>query len=69
MKRRYLDTTFFKVSNMIKDGNIDFKYWFDKSNNEKMKAAASITAIAFNEPNFLQKKVDRSVFSTRKHSL
>ena len=69
MKRKYLDTTVFKASNMAADGNIDYKYWFDKSNNEKMKAAASMTAIAFNEPNFLQKKVDRSFFSNRKQLL
>ncbi len=69
MKRKYLNTTVFKASNMAADGNIDYKYWFDKSNNEKMKAATSMTAIAFNEPNFLQKKVDRSVFSNRKQLL
>ncbi|MBX2932106.1 MAG: hypothetical protein KF781_09185 [Chitinophagaceae bacterium] len=67
MKRKFLDTTVFEARNMIKDGNIDNNYWHNKTIEEKMKAAAIITAAAFGEPDFLKKKVDKTIFTSRKH--
>lgn len=53
---------------MSKDGNIDFGYWFDKTIEEKLTAAARMIEVAFQEPNFLTKKVDRQFFSARKQN-
>ncbi|MBY0482373.1 MAG: hypothetical protein K2Q21_13520 [Chitinophagaceae bacterium] len=53
---------------MSKDGNIDFGFWFDKTNEEKLSAAARMIEVAFQEPMFLKKKVDRQIFSARKQS-
>lgn len=68
MQRKFVDTTVYSARNMKKDGNIDFGYWHDKSHEEKLKAAASMIAVAFQEPFFLTKKVDRSIFSARKRN-
>ena len=69
MHRKFVDTTVFKARNMEKDGNIDFGYWHDKTIEEKLRAAAQMIAVAFNEPLFTTKKVDRTIYSIRKHSL
>ncbi len=66
MPRIYLDTTAFQARNMEKDGNIDFKYWHDKTIEEKLSAAAQMIAIAFKEPLFPTTKLDRTLFSARK---
>jgi predicted RNA polymerase sigma factor len=66
MVRKYVDTTIYDARNMAKDGNIDFKYWHDKSIEEKLTAAAQMIAVAFNEPFFLEKKIDRTIFYARK---
>ncbi|HNE92608.1 MAG TPA: hypothetical protein PKI98_09280 [Chitinophagaceae bacterium] len=67
MKNSFLDRTVFEARNMTKDGNIDNNYWHDKSIEEKMQAAAIVTAAAFGEPDFLKKKVERTIFTSRKH--
>jgi len=69
MKRSFVDTSVYAARNMARDGNIDNKYWHDKSNEERLAAAAAMIAVAFNEPDFLQKKMDKSIFSSRKHPL
>ena len=69
MKRRYVDTDFFQSRNMEKNGNADFQYWHDKPITERLKAAGEMISVAFNEPDFLKKKVDRTIFSARKHSV
>jgi hypothetical protein len=61
-----MDKTVFKAYNMAKDGNIDYKYWFEKSHEEKLRAAAITIAAAFAEPEFFKKKIDRTVFTARK---
>jgi hypothetical protein len=66
MKRKFVDTTIFSARNMEDDGNIDYKYWFDKSNEEKLIAAARMIEVSFQEPQFLQKKVDRKSFKSFK---
>ena len=67
MRKMFLDRTIFEARNMEKDGNIDNHYWHDKTIEEKMEAAAIVTAAAFGEPDFLKKKVDRTIYSSRKH--
>jgi len=67
MKRQYVDVDHFESRNMAEDGNIDYRYWHDKSNEERVRAASIMTSAAFNEPDFFSKKVDRTIFSARKH--
>ncbi len=69
MEMPRMDKTVFRAYSMAKDGNIDYEYWFDKSNEEKLQAAAITIAAAFGEPDFLNKKIDRTVYSARKHKL
>lgn len=69
MQRRYVDTTVFESRNMLNDGNIDYRYWHRKTINERLQAAGIMTAAAFGEPEFFAKKVDRTIFSARKHYL
>lgn len=68
MERKFVDISFFQSRKMEKDGNADKKYWHDKSIKERLKAASTMIAVAFNEPDFLKKKVDRTIFSARKHA-
>ncbi len=68
MKRRYVDVDIYESRNMVSDGNADYKYWFSKTNEERVYAASVMTSVAFREPDFFKKKVDRSIFSARKHS-
>ena len=68
MQRKFVDISVYSVRSMQKDGNIDFKYWHDKSNEERLIGAASMISAAFSEPFFLNKKVDRTIFSARKHN-
>ena len=67
MRKVFLDRTFFEARNMEKDGNIDNNYWHNKTVEEKLQAAAIVTAAAFGEPDFLKKKVDRTIYTSRKH--
>lgn len=64
-----MDKTIFRAYKMSEAGNIDYKYWFDKTNNEKIKAASVMTAVAFMQSDFITNKVDRSIFAARKHRL
>lgn len=68
MQRKFVDISLYESRNMSKDGNIDFGFWFDKTNEEKLSAAARMIEVAFQEPMFLKKKVDRQIFSARKQS-
>jgi len=69
MRRKFVDTSIYEARNMKKDGNIDFGYWHDKTIEEKLRAAAQMIAVAFNEPFFVTKKIDRTIYSVRKQSL
>lgn len=64
-----MDKTVFRAYNMVKDGNIDYEYWFDKTHEERLQAAAEMISTCFFEPDFLEKKVDRTIFSSRKQKL
>ncbi len=68
MKRKFVDVSVVESRNMEKDGNIDYQYWFDKTLEERLYAATIMTSVAFNEPDFWHKKVDRTIISARKHS-
>jgi predicted RNA polymerase sigma factor len=64
-----MDKTIFRAYNMVKDYNIDYQYWFDKTHEEKLQAAATMISVCFREPDFLNKKLDRTIISSRKHKL
>jgi hypothetical protein len=66
MTRKFVDISHYESRNMSQDGNIDFGFWFDKTNEEKLSAAARMIEVAFQEPMFIKTKVDRSIFSERK---
>lgn len=68
MQRKFVDISQFESRNMAKDGNIDFGYWFDKTNEEKLAAAARMIEVAYQEPMFTRNKVNRSIYSARKQS-
>jgi hypothetical protein len=63
-----VDKTFYKASKLEEQGNSDFQYWFDKTIEERFGAAMIMIAVSFREPDFLRKKVDRTIFSARKHT-
>lgn len=63
-----VDKTVFKASKMEEQGNADFQFWFDKSIEERLAAAAIMISVAFREQAFMKKKVDRTIFSARKQN-
>ncbi len=69
MKRKYVDLNVYESRNLVNHGNVDYRYWFNKSNEERLHAAGIMTSVAFREPDFFKKKVDRTFFSSRKHLL
>jgi hypothetical protein len=69
MKRQYVNLEVYESRNMMNEGNVDYRYWFKKSNEERLRAAGVMTSVAFGEPEFFQKKVDRTLFTARKHRL
>jgi hypothetical protein len=62
MPRRFIDVPVFSARNMAKEGNIDFRYWFDKTNEERLSAATCMIEIAFQEPLLLRKNVTEKFF-------
>lgn len=66
--RKFIDVNVYESGNMLKDGNVDFRYWFEKSISERLKGAAVMNAVAFGVPDFIQGKVDRTVYSSKKHA-
>jgi predicted RNA polymerase sigma factor len=68
MKRAFVDTDYIASRKMSKDGNIDFQFWFDKSIEERLAAAASMIEVSFNTTNFTGQKVDRNIFSSFKRN-
>lgn len=65
MKRKYVDLKVYESRN-FSEGNIDYRYWLNKTNEERLHAAGVMTSVAFREPEFFKKKLDRALFSARK---
>ncbi|MDZ4793352.1 MAG: hypothetical protein SGI83_03655 [Bacteroidota bacterium] len=61
-----IDKTFFKASKLDLEGNADYKFWFDKTIEERLAAAIIMTSVSFREPDFMNQLVDRTLFSARK---
>ncbi|MFM1961789.1 MAG: hypothetical protein RLZZ172_634 [Bacteroidota bacterium] len=68
MVRKFVDISQFQARKMEIHGNVDRFYWHDKTLETRLSAAAEMNAIAFNEPEFIFKKVDKSFYSSRKHN-
>ena len=66
MKRKYVDLELYESRNLAAEGNVDYRYWFGKSNEERLHAAGVMISVAFKEPDFFKKKVDRTTFGARK---
>jgi len=68
MQRKFVDTSIIQSRNMEKDGNVDYQYWHDKSIEERLRAAGEMIKVAYNEPDFFTKRLDKTIISARKHS-
>jgi hypothetical protein len=68
MPRKFVDTTQFCSKKMEKDGNSNEGYWLNKTIDERLAAAIEMIKVAYQEPDYLTKKVDRTIFSSRKHA-
>ena len=69
MPRKFVDTSIIEIRNMEKDGNIDRSFWHSSTIQERLKAAATMISVAFQEPNFLKQKVDRTYIEMKKRDL
>ncbi len=69
MTRKFVDITVYEARSLARNGNIDAGYWFNKTIEERLAAAIRMIEVAFQEPHFVQEKVDRKIFSARKHNL
>jgi hypothetical protein len=69
MPRKFVDTSIIEMRNMKKDGNIDRSFWHSSTIQERLKATATMISVAFQEPNFLKKKVDRTYIEMKKRAL
>jgi hypothetical protein len=67
-ERKFIEVSAFAVRNMARDGNADFRYWFDKSLSERLNGAVVMNEAAFRVSNFTQGKVDKTIYASRKHS-
>lgn len=69
MPRKFVDISIVEMRNMEKQGNIDRLFWHSSTIQERLKAAATMISIAFQEPNFLKQKVDRTYIVIKKRDL
>jgi hypothetical protein len=53
---------------MAKDGNIDYKFWLNKTLEEKLAAAIPMIEASYNTKNFVKQKVDRKQLSSYKRA-
>lgn len=65
-QRKFVDMAELGSRKMETDGNIDLGFWQDKSLVQRIEAAVTMIKIAFQEPDFISQKVDRSIISIRK---
>ena len=66
MKRAFVDVDTYTSRNMSKDGNIDYRFWWDKTLEEKLAAAVVMIETSFNTKDFVNQKVDRKLMSSYK---
>ena len=66
MKRAFVDVDTYASRKMSKDDNIDYRFWWDKTLEEKLAAAVVMIETSFNTKDFVNQKVDRKLMSSYK---
>ena len=66
MKRTFVDVDTYASRKMSKDDNIDYRFWWDKTLEEKLAAAVVMIETSFNIKDFVNQKVDRKIISSYK---
>ena len=66
MKRAFVDVDTYASRKMSKDDNIDYRFWWDKTLEEKLAAAVVMIETSFNIKDFVNQKVDRRIISSYK---
>jgi hypothetical protein len=66
MKRAFVDVDTYASRKMSKDDNIDYRFWWDKTLEEKLAAAVVMIETSFNIKDFVNQKVDRKIISSYK---
>jgi hypothetical protein len=65
-ERRFVDISNLGFRKMDSDGNIDLRFWHNKTIAQRIEGAITMIKVAFQEPDFVHQKVDRSIISIRK---
>jgi hypothetical protein len=65
-ERRFVDISNLGFRKMDSDGNIDLRFWHNKTIAQRIEGAVTMIKVAFQEPDFVHQKVDRSIISIRK---
>ena len=66
MKRSFVNVDTYASRKMSKDDNIDYRFWWDKTLEEKLAAAVVMIETSFNIKDFVNQKVDRKIISSYK---
>lgn len=66
MKKSFVDINCIASRKMSTHGNIDYKYWFDKSIEQKLAASIAMIEVSFSTKDFVKQKVDRTIYSAFK---
>ena len=54
-------------SGQVADQPKSYHYWLTKTVDERLAAMVVLNQFVYQEPNFVKAKVDRTLFSSRKH--
>ena len=65
-ERRFVDISNLGFRKMDSDGNIDLRFWHNKTIAQRIEGAITMIKVAFQEPDFVHQKVDRSIICIRK---
>jgi hypothetical protein len=67
-QRKFVDMAELGLKKMETRGNIDLGYWHNKTIAQRLEGAITLIKVAYQEPDFIHKKVDRTALSFRKRS-
>lgn len=65
-ERKFVELSSLGFRKMETDGNIDLGFWHNKTLAQRIEGAITMIKVAFQEPDFIHQKVDRSIISSRK---
>lgn len=65
-EKRFVDISNLGFRKMDSDGNIDLRFWHNKTIPQRIEGAVTMIKVAFQEPDFVHQKVDKSIISIRK---